>query len=124
MQVEEREHLLQIDKFARQLFIVFRQRGGKFIERGRQHPKQRRHAYQHHDHHNGDGQGATHPSAQKPGDEGVKDDSEKECQQQLHENIRGGVDTGKDHHQTGHFKQNMEACFIRLRKTRFIGWRD
>ena len=71
---------------------------------GSVHAKQRGEHHQHCRHHQGNGERAPHPAANEPGDQRVEDDSEKQRQQQLHQNIGGGVDPGEDNHQRRQLK--------------------
>ncbi|VGP79199.1 hypothetical protein SB00610_03861 [Klebsiella quasipneumoniae subsp. similipneumoniae] len=104
MQVEKGEILLELDDLTRQGAVEIGQHGDKVIERRRQHAKQRGEHHQHCRHHQGHLVHSPHPAANEPGDQRVEDDSEKQRQQELHQNIGGGVDPGEDNHQRRQLK--------------------
>ncbi len=103
MQIKEGHHLLECDDLTRQLFVVLRQHGGEFTQRGRQHAEERRQGNQHHDDDDSDGYRAANAPAQKPGDQRIKHNGKKERQQELNYDVGGRMDTRKDNHQTGEF---------------------
>lgn len=78
--------------------------GDKVIERRRQHAEQRGEHHQHRRHHQGNGERTPHPAANEPGDQRVENNSEKQRQQQLHQDIGSGVDPGEDNHQRRQLK--------------------
>ncbi len=104
MQIKEGEILLELEDLARQGAVEIGQHGDKVIERRRQHAEQRGEHHQHRRHHQGNGERTPHPAANEPGDQRVENNSEKQRQQQLHQDIGGGVDPGEDNHQRRQLK--------------------
>jgi len=103
MDVQERQTVLQLEHFSRQLFVVLRQHGGKLIHRGGEHADQCRQDDKHHHDDNRDGHGPSDATANKPGHQRIQHNREKESQQKLNDDVCCRVNTGEDHDQTGEF---------------------